>query len=99
MSIWDDIAANEGSMPFYGFPVIPEISGKAEDMSLTLTFPEGYSPDGDQTEEVGEGIAKLYNGKVVSVITKGEKTQVIISIDPGCVAETLVEYYMDSGID
>ncbi len=62
MSIWEKCEEHK-AVPFFGFPMVPSFGSGI----LKFKFPEGYVPNGSQTQEVAEQLAKFVGGEIITV--------------------------------
>jgi hypothetical protein len=61
-----------GAVPFYGYPVIP----KVEDGMIIYEFPEGYTPNGNQMQEVADDLLEQIGSSIVEVTDKTIKVMI-----------------------
>lgn len=85
MSIWSDCEKYD-AYPFYGFPVKP----KFENNYFLFEFPEGYSPNGSQTQSIAEELKVLYG----SEITKVNDYYIKIKIDDKKLGRALYQHFL-----
>lgn len=86
MSIWNK-CDKYGAEPFYGFPVIPSIKNN----ELLFEFPEGYCPNGNQTQEVAENLLSFVGEEILEIA----ENRVRIKIDSKKLAMIIYQHQFE----
>lgn len=76
------------ALPFFGFPVRPTVKHNV----VTFEFPNGYAPNGSQTQEVADRLAKLLNGEVLNV----SDTVVQVSFNEEELGTIIYSHYLEN---
>jgi hypothetical protein len=87
MSIWADCEEFD-ALPFMGFPVKPSV----KDNVVTFEFPKGYAPNGSQTQDVADRLARILEGEVLEVTDK----LVRVSFDETNLGTIIYSHYIEN---
>lgn len=87
MSIWTDCKEHH-AVPFFGYPVLPRLDGDV----FSMVFPEGYTPNGNQMQQLSEKIRRIMGAQIVSVTD----TELRIRLASEKVAYVLYEYLVSA---
>lgn len=87
MSIWEKCGEYK-AVPFFGFPMRPSF----KDGIVTFEFPEKYTPNGNQIQEVAEKLAKFLHGEIITVTDNIVK----IKASDDAIASTIYNKFMSS---